>query len=95
MSLNGKYRNNIIAKSEFAPNATRCETVLPERLRGLRVATGYVIDDVARDTGISSKTIGAFERGDQMPSVVSLVILAEYWGVSIDWLCGRDDYDGK
>lgn len=39
--------------------------------------------------GLSGNMIGMYERGEKAPSVDALVRLADYFGVSTDYLLGR------
>lgn len=62
-----------------------------ERIKELRrthgltqVATGEII-------GVGQDTISVYERGKNYPEVRNLMILADYFGVSTDYLLGRTD----
>lgn len=41
--------------------------------------------------GLSSDSIRKYERGESEPTMASLVAMAEFFGVSVDYLIGKDD----
>lgn len=57
-----------------------------ERLKFAREQTGFTQREVAKETGISQPIIAYLETGKREPSLENLGILAEFYGVSIDWL---------
>ena len=65
---------------------TVAKRVLPDRLRGLRESLGLSKAEVARDTGVTKEAISAAERGDFVPSLMRIVVLAAYYGVTVDYL---------
>ena len=61
-----------------------------ERIRMLRGENHLTQAEVAREVGLSARgyqdlELGATPRGD------TLLAIAEFYGVSIDWLMGRTD----
>lgn len=42
-------------------------------------------------TGIEQALISKFENGERIPPTETLVILADFYGVSIDYILGRTD----
>ena len=61
-----------------------------ERIRMLRGEIHLTQAEVAREVGLSARgyqdlELGATPRGD------TLLAIAEFYGVSIDWLMGRTD----
>ena len=50
---------------------------------------GFTLKQLADETGIASSTLGSYESDDYKDiSHTNLVILAEYYHVSTDWLLG-------
>jgi transcriptional regulator with XRE-family HTH domain len=47
---------------------------------------------VAIDLGMSRTNYNSILSGRSLPSVQVLIQLADYFNVSLDWLCGRDDF---
>lgn len=64
-----------------------------EILRNIRKSSGKSIRDVARETGISYDNLGRYERDENEPNIATLIILADYYKVSLDYLL-RGDEDG-
>ena len=61
-----------------------------ERLKSERVKRGITEAQVARELGLTQGTISKFEHDVKEPSKGSLVALAKYYGVPIDYLVGND-----
>ena len=61
------------------------------RLRELRTKRGLTQADVAKITGLRDSTVRMWELGKSEPRVRTLIILADYFGVTIDYLVGRTD----
>ena len=63
------------------------------RIRDLREDRDLKQTDVAKATGIDQRTISNYENGNTIPDAYALVRLADFFGVSIDYLLGRVDMD--
>jgi transcriptional regulator with XRE-family HTH domain len=63
---------------------------LGARLRQLREGLGLVLQDVADLFGTSRNVPSQWEGGLREPSYEHLLLLAEYYGVTADWLLGRE-----
>lgn len=62
-----------------------------ERLWTLRAEHDMTQAALAEDMGIGQNTISSLEKGKRTPSTSIVVLYAEYFGVSTDWiLLGRD-----
>ncbi len=46
---------------------------------------------VAQGTGFSQNTIAQWENEDRAPNANSIVVLAEFFGVTADYLLGIED----
>jgi len=64
--------------------------VLGPRLRQLREGCGLVLQDVADLFGTSRNVPSQWEGGQREPSYEHLIRLADFYGVTVDWLLGRD-----
>lgn len=64
---------------------------LPERLRSLRKERKLNQEDVLGEFGLSIRTYRRYETGEQEPVASTLVKIADFYGVSIDYLLGRTD----
>lgn len=62
-----------------------------ERMRDLREAAGMTQTDVAKLCGSNQTTIAKMETGKTRPSVDVLIWWADYFKVSLDYICCRTD----
>lgn len=60
----------------------------PSRIAKARYDKGYTQMEVSNLTGIPNSTIAKYETGKLQPDLEKLGILADFYGVSIDWLLG-------
>jgi len=65
--------------------------VFGERLRGLRKGKKLVLADIAELLDVSTTQAGDMENGKTGTSLQRLVMLAEFYHVSIDYLLGITD----
>ena len=61
-----------------------------DRLRSLRTERGLTQKDVYTALGMSPIVYQRYEYG-RSPAYESLIALADYFDVSLDYLCGRSD----
>ena len=61
---------------------------IAENLLAVRNSKKLLQKDVAAQTGITATALSAYEKGQREPSLSVVVRLAEFYGVSIDGLCG-------
>ena len=64
-----------------------------EILRNLRKTSGKNIREVASETGLSFDNLGRYERNNNEPNIATLIILADYYHVTLDYLL-RGDTNG-
>lgn len=62
---------------------------LAKRLKQLRVQSQYTQAYVADRLNISREAYSFYENGRRQPSVEMLLILADFYGVSVDYILGR------
>lgn len=62
-----------------------------DRLKLLRGSHKKEQKDIADLLGISVRSIRFYESGKNEPSISRLILLADYFDVSIDYLVGRTD----
>ncbi|GHU99605.1 hypothetical protein FACS1894211_05300 [Clostridia bacterium] len=63
-----------------------------ERLRELRAEKKIGQNKLATDLDLSNASISYWENGLQEPSASALLKLAQYFGVSADYILGLSDY---
>ena len=64
--------------------------VLGERLRSLRENRGFTQNDLGERLGVTGAAIGQWENSRRYPDSSMLEKLADLFGVSVDYLLGRD-----
>ena len=78
MSYNVKQKYDIISYMEV-----QC------RLKELRKRVGISQIKLQMDTGIEQALISKYETGKRIPPTETLIIFADYFNVSIDFILGR------
>lgn len=58
------------------------------KLKNAREKTGFTQREVEKETGITQSVLARYETGKLEPSIEVLGILADFYGVSVDWLLG-------
>ena len=66
------------------------ETVIMSRLKELRSTRGVSQEAAAEGCGISRIALARYENGTRVPVVEIAAKLADYYGVSVDYLMGRE-----
>lgn len=61
------------------------------RLREVRTLRGKKLKECADCLGIKVRSYQAYEGGDREPNIKSLIALADFFDVSLDYLMGRTD----
>ena len=62
------------------------------RLKKLRDEKGLSTDKVANDLGVQRKTLKNWENGETSPKLNDAIMLADYYGVSLEYIAMRDSY---
>ena len=62
-----------------------------ERLRETRKQLGYTMKFIAQKVGVTESAISQYETGKRQPDFLTVSRLADFLGVSVDYLLGRDD----
>lgn len=47
-------------------------------------------NDIAKILNVTRATVGLWETGTNTPPIDKLILLADFYNVSIDFLCGRE-----
>ena len=64
---------------------------MKNRLKELRKSKGYTQIFLQMQTGIEQALLSKFENGERVPPTETLVRLAEFYNVSIDYILCRTD----
>lgn len=65
--------------------------MFPERLKSLRLKTNTPQSELAKLLSVSVRAYQYYESGKRQPTIENLIALADYFNVSLDYLCGRND----
>lgn len=62
-----------------------------DRLSELKQSRGATLSQLAEAVGISTRAIKYYASGEREPSLSTLIALADYFDVSLDYLVGRSE----
>lgn len=62
-----------------------------ERLNELKSIKNVLQKDIAKDIHLSLRAYQYYERGEREPNLSTLIALADYFDVSLDYLVGRSN----
>lgn len=65
---------------------------LSEKIKIRRIEYDLSQPELARRVGVSQAAIGYYEKGHKVPSVPTLIKIADALNVSLDWLVGREPH---
>ena len=66
-------------------------TTIADRLKDLRSKKGVNQDQAAEACNMSRVALARYETGTRVPRAENAARLADYYGVTVDYLLGRDD----
>ena len=61
------------------------------RIKELREERGLSQARLARELGVGTGSVGMWESTSEIPPVKKLLLIADYFGVSLDYLVGKSD----
>lgn len=67
-------------------------TIIGEKLKELRLQKNLTLRELGKLTNISHSFLADIESGRSVPSIDTLETLADFFGVSTDYLLGRTTY---
>lgn len=62
-------------------------------IKDIRLRKGLTQSEVAAALGVSSVVYSRYENGKRQPSIDTLVQMADIFGVTVDYLLGRQDIE--
>ncbi|MGP8315006.1 helix-turn-helix domain-containing protein [Enterocloster aldenensis] len=62
------------------------------KIKELRSERGISLRELSNQLEISYSSLGKYERGEQQPNIDTLIKLANYFNVSVDYLIGNSNY---
>lgn len=66
---------------------------MPMNIKDIRLRKGLTQADVAAALGVSSVVYSRYETGKRQPSIDMLIQMADIFGVTVDFLLGRQDIE--
>lgn len=66
-----------------------------KNLKSLRKEKGLNQSELAKNIGLRQSHISSWELNTSDPSLYNIILLADYFNVSIDYLTGREEEDGR
>ena len=66
-----------------------------QALKEHRENAGLSQSELARRTGIKQVNISRWERNENFPNIIDCITLADFYGISIDYLVGYENEDGS
>lgn len=64
---------------------------LPNRLKELREDKGLSTRELAKALKVSDRAVQRWEKEERVPNANAVIIIAQYFGVSADYLLGLED----
>ena len=64
---------------------------LSEALRRFRKSVKITQNHAAEVAGVAERVYQSYEYGKAIPAATVLIAIADYFDVSLDYLCGRSD----
>ena len=64
---------------------------MKNNLKKLRKQAGLTQISLQMNTGIEQALLSKFENGERIPPTETLIILADFYGVSMDYIVGRTE----
>lgn len=84
-----KSRSKILNALRSLEDVNSFNYIVFERIEQLYTSQGMSLHKFAKVIGLSYNTLRNWRYYSIAPSLKSLVIIADYFGVSVDYLCGR------
>ena len=66
------------------------DSLLSENIKNLRIQNGFNQVELAKRLNVSKQCVSNWENDNVLPSITMLVQIADFFGVSVDQLLGRE-----
>lgn len=77
--------------SQYSGNIKSMKSIFAERLLALRLEKGIGQIQLAKELGVGKSIISCWELGSSEPTLSKLIVIAQYFGVTIDYLAGLEN----
>lgn len=64
--------------------------ILKHKLKEMRELKGYTQESIAKELKVSQGTYSSWETGRKTPEIKTLLRIADYYEIELDYLFGRD-----
>ena len=71
-------------------NVTTAAEIFATKIKELRISQGLSLKALGKAVGVSGVAIGRWERKTRIPTIETLILFANYFNVSTDYLLGRE-----
>ena len=78
-----------ISKESYLKLKEEKKNLFSVRLKELRLQHGFIQEELAKRIGIKQSSYSDWETGKCKPNYEGLEKIADFFGVSLDWLVGR------
>ena len=78
-----------ISKESYLNLKEEKNNLFSVRLKELRLQHGFSQEELAEKIGIKQNSYSDWENGKCKPNYKKIEKIADFWGVSLDWLFGR------
>jgi transcriptional regulator with XRE-family HTH domain len=78
------------AKVQYSSEQNK-NALFPSRLRELRNDAKLSQEQFSKEIGVTKSTISLYETGDNVPDIKTFTKIAEYFGVSFDFMLGKSE----
>ena len=82
-------QNKLIFACDF--DQEQFKTAFAKSLKEIRKYTGLSLRELSRMTDINSSLLSKYENGVRIPPTETLMLLADYYNVSMDYIMKRTD----
>lgn len=77
--------------SQYSGNIKNMKSIFADRLLALRLEKGIGQIQLAKELGVGKSIISCWELGSSEPTLSKLIVIAQYFGVTIDYLAGLEN----
>lgn len=67
------------------------DNIFGKRLKQLRIESNKTQEEVSKKIKITRATLSRYEKGEMEPPITTVMDLASFFNVSLDWLAGNSE----
>lgn len=86
------YLLGLSHKRNYIPERNQIDyQLLSKRMLQLRKESDLTQEEISDKLGFTQRAYAYYEKGERIPKTLKLLVIAQYYGVSADYLVGRTD----